>query len=399
MGEMQDSQPSQAIESFILERAAALGFSLAGWIEAQPARRLDAYFDWIGANMHGEMGYLARPDRQARRKDLNVILPGVQSIISVGLDYYSLNLPADIANDPDRGRISNYAWGVDYHDLMTPRLHQLAEEIKQHLSLSATDISHKVYVDTGAILERDHAEAAGLGFTGKNTMLIHPRRGSWFFLGEILLTYPLTPPQPKKHAEGGRGKPDSMPSCGTCRRCLDACPTDAFPRPFVLDARRCISYLTIELKDSIPRELRPLIGNWIYGCDICQAVCPFNRFAQLTPETDFTPRHIEEAAPKLERLLSLSPSEFKTRFEKSPIKRIKWHRFMRNVAVAAGNSGNRVYLPQLEKLLFTANSDTTREHAAWAIGQLGGIEILSRAKQHESAANVQLEIDVALQNG
>ena len=397
---MENSGPLEAeLESFILKRAEALGFSLVGWVDSQPARRLDAYFDWIGANMHGEMGYLARPDRQERRKDLNVILPGVRTIISVGLDYYTLKLPAELANDPDRGRISNYAWGVDYHDLMTPRLNQLAAELKRYLSLSTEEISHKVYVDTGAILERDHAERAGLGFTGKNTMLIHPRRGSWFFLGEILLTHPLKQPQTVVPTGEKRRNPNQMPGCGTCHKCLDACPTNAFPRPYVLDARRCISYLTIELKGSIPRELRPLIGNWIYGCDICQEVCPFNRFAKLTPEIDFTPRHLAEAAPKLEELLRLSPEGFEIRFTNSPIKRIKWHRFMRNVAVAAGNSGNRAYLPQLEKLALTAESEITREHAVWGIGQLGGHELLSNIKRQERAPNVLQEIEIALQSG
>ncbi|MEW5989062.1 MAG: tRNA epoxyqueuosine(34) reductase QueG, partial [Chloroflexota bacterium] len=256
-------------------KAHKLGFSQVGVIEARPGRRLDAYLRWVAQEHHGEMDYLARPDRLARRQDLNVVLPGVQSIICVGLDYATLQLPPEIANDPSRGRISNYAWGADYHDLLLGRLEELAAWL--HDTVGAH--RYKVYVDTGAILERDHAETAGLGFTSKNTMLIAPRRGSYLFLGEILTTLALPPDPPAVH----------VPSCGNCHRCLDACPTQAFPEPYVLDARRCISYLTIELKGWIPHELRPLMGNWVYGCDVCQVVCPFNRFARPTQEVAFWP--------------------------------------------------------------------------------------------------------------
>jgi epoxyqueuosine reductase len=264
----------QALE----EEARVLGFDMVGAVTAVPSPNLHAYLRWIDAEMHGQMSYLARPDRLARRQDLNVILPGVQTIICVGLEYSTVPVPEAMANDPSRGRISNYAWGVDYHEVMTPRLEELAAWLKtqQPDSKAAT----KVYVDTGAILERDQAAAAGLGFTGKNTMLIAPQRGSFFFLGEILTTLEIRDWRLEIGSVSNLQSPISpMPTCGTCRRCLDACPTNAFPAPYVLDARRCISYLTIELKGWIPRELRPFMGNWVYGCDICQAVCPFNRFA------------------------------------------------------------------------------------------------------------------------
>ena len=340
-------------------KAKRLGFSMLGVIPAQPARRLDAYMRWVDAEMYGKMGYLARPDRIIRRQDLNVIVPKVQSLICVGLDYHTIRLPDEIANDPSRGRISNYAWGVDYHDIMTPRLNELAAWLA---STADTETAHKVYVDTGAILERDHGETAGFGFTGKNTMLISPRRGSWFFLGEILTTLPL-PPTPFLD-------PTQMPSCGRCTRCLQACPTDAFPKPYVLDARRCISYLSIELKGAIPEEFRPMMGNWIYGCDVCQDVCPFNRFAPETVEKGFAADHWETAAPPLLDLLSLTEDGFKARFAGSPIKRIKRERFLRNVCVAAGNWGDERVRRPLQVLLADP-SPLIQEHAAWALQEIG----------------------------
>jgi len=343
-------------------KAGELGFDHLGLIPARPARRLDAYLEWVDQEMHGQMGNLARPDRVARRRDLNVILPGVQTIICVGLSYYTAQLPAAIAMDPGRGRISNYAWNLDYHDIMTPRLQLLAEWLA---SQSDESIVNKVYVDTGAILERDHAETAGLGFIGKNSMLINPRRGSYFFLGEILTTLPITAVQlPLTNQQ--------QPSCGSCHRCLDICPTNAFPRPYLLDARRCISYLTIELKGWIPRDLRPLMGNWIYGCDLCQDVCPFNRFTQPTRESAFLPDlAFAEAAPPLLDILMLDERTFQSRFAHSPIKRIKRTRLIRNACVAAGNWGSETAVPALCALL--ADRDPIiRGHAVWALRQIGG---------------------------
>ena len=344
------------------EKAKALGFNMVGIVPAVPGKRLDAYLRWIDHEYHGLMGYMARPDRIELRQHLPAILPGVQSLVCVGLDYHTARLPQQIAIDPGRGRIANYAWGVDYHDVMTPRLQELATWLQ---SVAAGAVSSRVYVDTGAILERDHAESAGLGFTGKNTMLIGPQRGSWFFLGELLTTLPLT-----------YDTPQQMPGCGRCRRCLDACPTNAFPQPYVLDARRCISYLTIELKGWIPRELRPLMGNWIYGCDICQDVCPFNRFAQPTGEVAFYPSaggsNFDAAAPPLPDILALDEDEFKQRFAHSPIKRIKRRRLLRNACVAAGNWGSKTAVPILTTLL-SDPEPLLRGHAAWALQQIGTV--------------------------
>ena len=221
----------QALVQELKSRAAALGFNRVGIIPASPAQHLAAYLRWIDAGHHGAMAYMARPDRVERRQDPRVILPDMQSIVCVGLDYSTRSVPPEICNDPSRGRISSYAWGTDYHDIMTPRLAQLAA----WLSEQDSKIRSRVYVDTGAILERDHATTAGLGFIGKNTMLIAPRGGSWFFLGELLTTLRLQDDEPLP----------SLSGCGVCSRCLDRCPTQSFAAPYILDSRRCLYYLNI----------------------------------------------------------------------------------------------------------------------------------------------------------
>mgnify|MGYP005856741663 FL=1 len=342
----------------VLGQAAALGFSEAGVVPAAPSPRLAAYLRWIAAGRHGEMRYLARPDRQARRADLNVILPGVRSLIVVALNYAPHPLPPEFLTDPRRGRISNYAWGADYHAVMIPRLQALADWLREQ---AGGEVACRASVDTGAILEREHAQGAGLGFIGKNTMLIHPRRGSYLFLGEVLTTL----------AFDEYDAPGRATMCGTCARCQIACPTGAFPQPYVLDARRCISYLTIELKGSIPLELRPLLGNWVYGCDVCQEVCPFTRkFSTPTTERAFWPITVERAAPLLADLLALDEGEFTRRFGDSAIARIGRARLVRNACVAAGNSGLPEFAPQLEVLARHDESDLVREHAAWALARL-----------------------------
>ena len=360
--------------------AAALGFNRIGMIPALPARRLANYMHWIDDGLHGAMAYMARPDRVVRRQNPNLILADVKTIICVGLDYHTRSVPSSIAEDPGRGRISNYAWGRDYHDLMTPRLEQLAAWLRAR----DPQVRTRVYVDTGAILERDHAETAGLGFTGKNSMLIAPRRGSWHFLGELLTTVPLVDDSPRQ----------SVPGCGNCRRCLDACPTAAFLAPYILDARRCISYLTIELKNWIPRELRPLMGNWVYGCDICQQVCPFNRFSQPVNEPGFWPGSWEDVAPPLVELLALDEDEFNRRFANSPIKRIKRRRLVRNAAVAAGNWGSESAVSYLTPLLHDSEP-LVRGHAAWALHRIGGSlarNALVAATRQEQDEQVLLEL-------
>lgn len=340
-------------------KARDLGFNLVGITRANSSPTLDAYLRWIDAGMHGSMGYMARPDRVARRQDISVILPGARSFVVVGLDYQTSAISDEILNDPSRGRIAAYAWGLDYHDILTPRLEALAAWIETE---SGQKFLHRAYVDTGAILERSHAQQAGMGFIGKNTMLIHPRRGSTFFLGEILTDLEFD----------AYDTPHRAKMCGNCTRCLNACPTNAFPRPHVLDARRCISYLTIEHKGEIDPALRPLMGNWIYGCDVCQDVCPFQRFTQPTNERAFFPADIDRVAPPLLELLTLDDATFKIRFQDSPVERIKRERLVRNACIAAGNWGHPDALSPLKNLL---NDDSLliREHAAWALARIGGL--------------------------
>lgn len=339
--------------------AADLGFSDVGIIPAQPSPQLDAYMRWLQAGMYGGMSYLVRPDRQARRRDLNIILPNVKSMVILALDYAPHPLYERHLHDPRRGRISNYAWGRDYHDVMTPRLEELADWMREQANYD--EVMTRVYVDTGAILERSHAQQAGLGFIGKNTMLISPQRGSYLFLGEILTTQEFDDYDVSERAT----------ICGTCTRCLAACPTDAFPEPYVLDARRCISYLTIEHKESIPIDLRPLIGNWVYGCDVCQIVCPFTRkFSRPTIERTFWPPYVERVAPKLDELLWITDAQFKARFRNSPLWRIQRERLVRNACIAAGNSGHREFITPLDHLARHDPSELIREHADWALYQL-----------------------------
>jgi len=353
---------SRLLRTVVTEKALSLGFSLVGVVRAEPSPMLRAYERWIAADMHADMAYMARADRVARRRDLNVILPGVQSMIVVGLDYRA-SVPDDILHDPSRGRIAAYAWGVDYHAVLMEKLNTLAGWIEREHGI----LKHRAYVDTGAILERSHAHSAGLGFIGKNTMLIHPRRGSQFFLGEILTdadfdTYdtPATP----------------TTMCGRCTRCMQACPTEAFPEPHILDARRCISYWTIENKGAIPPELRARFGSWIYGCDICQDVCPFQRFTPITREPAFVPSNMHNVmhtvAPFLSDVLAWDEAAFDSRYAHSPIRRIKRERLIRNACVAAGNSRDTRLIPALESLLGEANP-LLDDHARWALERLSAV--------------------------
>jgi epoxyqueuosine reductase len=370
----------------IKEKAYELGFDLIGIAPATRAPHADAYAAWVDAGYAATMGYLTRD--VARRQDPRHASPGTRSVVVVGLSYFVANPPADLWNDPARGRIARYAWGLDYHDVMTPRLHQLADFI---LSETRRPVEQRVYVDTGPVLERDFAAQAGLGFIGKNSCLISPLMGSYLFLGELLVSLELDFDQPatdsgatielptgQKGAAAGGGenfvgppRPDTrrVGTCGACTRCLKICPTHAFPASYVLDSNRCISYLTIELKGSIPLELRPLMGNWIFGCDECQSICPWpRRFARPTRQ-DFLRFDPEQVAPRLLDLMRLSGDQFRARFRRTPLWRAKRRGLLRNVAVALGNWGDPQAIPTLQQALDDPEP-LIREHAAWALARI-----------------------------
>jgi epoxyqueuosine reductase len=348
-----------------------LGFDLVGVLRLASAGRpttLEHYLAWLRAGHHGQMAYLARPDAVNKRGDMAHILPGIQSAVVVGVNYHTRPLPPGMVEDPSRGIVASYAWGDDYHDLLLPRLRQLAELVARELG---QPVAYRAYVDTGPLLERELGARAGLGFVGKNTNLIHPRLGSWLLLGELLLTIPAAQDDADKQPSSGERPPDSpvAGSCGRCTRCLDACPTGALVAPYVLDARRCISYLTVELKGPIARDLRPLMGNRIFGCDICQEVCPWNRkFARATAEAGFQPRP-DGMAPPLLDLIALDEDGFRRRFRGSPVKRAKRRGLLRNVAVALGNWGHPAAVPALVRALQDAEP-LIRGHAAWALGRI-----------------------------
>ncbi|MDE2775005.1 MAG: tRNA epoxyqueuosine(34) reductase QueG [Chloroflexota bacterium] len=369
----------------IKSKARDLGFNLCGLTPAQPSPTLRAYLRWIERGMHGAMGYMARLDRVRRRQNLREIMPSAQSLIVVGLDYFARFADEETLSDPARGRIAAYAWGLDYHKVLELRLEQFAEWLA---NASGRAIQQKVYVDTGAILERSHAQGAGLGFIGKNTMLIHPRRGSSFFIGEIITSLDFD----------DYDEPHRETMCGTCTRCLEACPTDAFPKPYVLDARRCISYHTIENKGWIERELRPGFGNWIFGCDICMDVCPFQRFATETDEVAFLPFDIERVAPPLTDILMSTEASYRSLFRRSPVERIKREQMARNACIAAGNWRGERVIPHLIQLLYD-ESALVRGHAAWALWrtmELDSSKLLTDLHKREDDERVRAEVEALL---
>ena len=368
-----------ALSAQIKEAAQRLGFELVGISPMRPAPHEQSFAQWLREGLAGNLDYMQRTE--SLRRDPRELVPWAVSIISVGMNYYSgYSRPVD-SSEP-RGWISRYAWGDDYHNVMKGKLEALLESIGQFRD---GNIQGKAFVDSGPVLERDFAGIAGLGWIGKNTHLISPKKGSWFFLGELFVDLPLAYDRPIRDR------------CGRCDLCLKACPTGAFVGPYVLDARRCISYLTIELKDWMPRSLRPLVGNHIFGCDICQEVCPYNVKALPTAEIAFQPRSGLHA-PELIAFLSLSEAEFRQRFRASPILRAKRRGFLRNVAVALGNLKALDAVPALIRSLDDEES-VVRGHVAWALGQIGAqtaLDPLHRRLRAENDANVQEELRQAI---
>lgn len=334
----------------IKARALALGFSAVRVAPATEADHAPAFRRWIAAGLHGEMGYMARDPE--RREDPRRLLPGARSAVVVALNYHALTPDPPSAL---HGEISRYARGADYHRAMWDRLNALLEFTQAR----APGTNGRGFCDTAPVLERDLAAASGLGWIGKNACLITPGVGSWFFLGELLLDIPLEPDAPIED------------HCGSCRLCLDSCPTGAFLGPCLLDARRCIAYLTIELKGQIPRDLRPLLGGRIFGCDVCQEVCPHNKWA--------APHHDEALAarggldaPDLLEILALDAAAFRARFRGTAIERAKRRGLLRNACVALGNAGDARAVPALVRALQSDPEPLVRGHAAWALGRIGG---------------------------
>jgi epoxyqueuosine reductase len=334
-------------EAQVKHWAAEAGFDDCRFAKAGTASHAKEFLDWIELGKHGEMAWLERNPH--RRCDPREVLPGCRTVICLALNYFPGNNPFP-ENHPGGYRIARYAWNNDYHDLIEKKLRELDQKLK---TLGGTQ---KFYVDTGPVLERDFASDAGLGWNGKSTMQIHRRLGTWFFLADILTTLDLTPDAPIRD------------HCGSCTRCMTACPTQAITAPRQLDARRCVSYLTIEHKGPIPHEFRRAIGDRIYGCDDCLQACPWNRFASTSSEASF---HARESvfSMQMRDFLSLTDESFRALFAKSPIKRIKRPAFLRNVCVALGNTGTADDLPALKQAAQDPHP-LVAEHALWAIAEI-----------------------------
>jgi epoxyqueuosine reductase len=325
------------------------GFDLAGVARADAPPDLSFLAEWVARSFAGEMSYLT--SQVARRSDLRAAFPWARSVLCVGLQYDTPH-PYSTAAPADRGWISRYAWGDDYHDVMET----LLERVVERLRAEAGPFEARVYVDTGPLAEKAWAAAAGLGAWGKNGCLLHPEHGSWFFLGEAVTDLDLPADAPL---------PDM---CGRCTACLEACPTGALVAPYVLDATRCISYLTIELKGGVPEEKRAGVGRHVFGCDVCQDVCPWNRRRRHRGGAAFEPRPGADA-PDLAELAGLGEEAFRERFRRGPVRRAKRRGLLRNVAVALGNVGGAAQRPALEGLAGDEDP-VVREHAAWGLRRL-----------------------------
>jgi len=359
------------IERFAKE----IGFDGFGVTREVPTQSVEKYKNWLSLGYEGEMSYMRR--NVEKRSNLDLVLSGVKSVVCLRTNYLTADKGMEFVNDKEHGDISLYALNEDYHDVLVQRHQKLEKKIKEEFSGCQT----KPYVDTGPILEKPLAENAGLGWIGKHTNLITESVGSYYFLSEILVDAVMEPSEP------------SLDKCGTCRSCIDICPTQAIVAPYVLDSRRCISYLTIELKGVIPLEFRKAMGNHIYGCDDCQIVCPWNSFAVKTDEESFRAR---DGSFQLIELMRLNDEAFRKRFKKSPVKRTKRRGLLRNVAVALGNSGNLSAVGPLIDAL-SDHEPLIRAHVVWALGELLGkkaLPILNKILTNEEEDIVKDEINL-----
>jgi epoxyqueuosine reductase len=357
--------------AWIAERAEALGFSGCGVAPLERFPEHAAIDEWLQRGYGGTMGYLADP----RRREPERVLEGARSVIVCALNYntahpYSNESAAAEGRGEARGWISRYSWGRDYHEVLWERLNALAKQVGERFP---AEHQFRAYADTGPVAERLFAKYAGLGWLGKNTLLLNKEMGSWFFLGAIFTTLELSP-------SIAREEMPPVDLCGNCRKCLDACPTGALVGPYLMDARRCISYLTIELRGSVPEEFREAIGSNVYGCDICQEVCPHNRKAPLTKIPDFEPRQFSAdeslLEPRLEWLAGMKEEEFREKFRGSAMKRAKWRGLVRNACIALGNaklergSAEQLRIVELLKRLAQSSEIAIAESARWALGRI-----------------------------
>lgn len=340
--------PPRDLKESIKDKAGRLGFLLAGVTTPEPVPHYSTFESWLAQGRHGTMSYLAEERACRRRADPREILPECRSILVLATPYGPASREEGIG---ERGAVASYAWGDDYHDILPARMKELVQFIEEQ---AGGPVKNRWYTDTGPILERDLAQRAGLGWIGRNTCLIHPKHGSYFLLSEILLDLELEP-----------DPPFVTDHCGTCTRCIEACPTDCILPDRTIDATRCISYLTIELKEDIPTELRDKMGNWVFGCDVCQRVCPWNRFAGAGDPAFGK----DNPLPNLTEELVISTQEFNQRFKRSPVKRARRRGYLRNVAVALGNTANPHALPVLQNAS-NHEEPLVREHVNWAIAKI-----------------------------
>lgn len=372
-----------ALVRHIKTAAFELGFEVAGITSVEPLEAADiAFQEWCANGYAAGMGYMTRkPELNGHPRSL---VPYALSLITLAVDY-GVAAPR-FAHEHRYGRVARYAWGLDYHDVVKPRLRALAGRIEE---IAGREIHARCFVDAVPLLERAVAARAGLGFFGKNTNLLRPRDGSWFFLSEILLDLEL----PADNRE-------IKVSCGSCRRCLEACPTDAFPAPYVLDSRKCISYLTIENKDAIPRELRASLGDWVFGCDVCQDVCPFNRFSSDTRWPEFHPEAGAGARLDLVEVLSIASDEsFRARFRGTPLTRPRRRGLLRNAAVVAANIGASAAVPSLVERVENDIEPLIRSHCLWALSQLdprSARAMAERSLKNDPDAMVREEAELVL---
>ncbi len=338
--------------------ALELGFNQLGVTDTDLSLHEPEFAEWIDNNYHGEMGYMAK--HGSKRSRPAELVPGTLRVISVRMDYFPPQAASikDVLGNKNLGLISRYATGRDYHKIIRKRLQKLVNKIQRE----AGEIGHRVFTDSAPVLEKNLAQKAGLGWMGKHTNIINPKAGSWFFLGEIYtdLPLPINESIEKDH-------------CGTCSACIDICPTKAIIAPYLLDARRCISYLTIELKTAIPLEFRKAIGNHIYGCDDCQLVCPWNRFSKASDETDYVIRHGLDA-PQLLDLFAWGEAEFLKKMEGSPIRRIGHPQWLRNIAVALGNAPYSSDIVEALQSKKATTSEMVQEHIDWALAEQAALQ-------------------------